>query len=297
MLGSAAGPVPTTSIAGLKLVLTRMTIQVAPGQAQSQYLWDLRGWVSVPGPSPAAVTITSMSAIDPLSPSSGPAWPIGGERWEDLGLLYDGSCLTLVRNGIALHATGTTLPMTVPMPATVPPHVLESPAQEVLYIGEAQPAGTSALTYADAPLDDVRIMRLGTDQPQDLPATVVPETPGTLVCRPDGTASFTPDTSATVQTAMMNLPPLVLAQPASGTTGAVTVAMAQGAQQVIPSGMPAAGMLVFCRRVKGVRENGALQAGLVQVPLGNGSVRSWLGSIGRDGSSPPVTYLVYSSTP
>ena len=288
--GAAAQGLASTCIAGLKLVLNQYTLTQG-GSPHPLYCWQLCGWVNQPGSPAVTTTITSLDGVDQ---QFGPPNPICGERWEDIGMLYDGAHLSLYRNGVALLPAVGSPAISTSLPSA---NLLVAPANETVFIGQLLQAGATATEYADAPVDDVRILRLAADQSQDLPPTVVPETHGTLLFRPDGTMIFTPDAVASSQ------PALVLANPVPGNptvlpTGSVSLTMPQGTLAVTP--VQSAGTassptqtLVFCRHTNGLRDGGAGNAAVIIVPV-NGPVISALGTVGRDASTGTTSYVVYN---
>jgi len=288
--------VPST-IAGLKLVLCHLAASNAtpasPGSL-SQYCWELRGWVNLPGATPGA-TMVSISSLNGVNALYGPQPSITGGRWEDLGLLYDGVNLQLFRDGhILLQGDGVT-PIQVPTNSSDPTMVnrLASTDYESVFYGEQTPAGLPAPLFADAPIDDVRIFRLATDQTQDLPMGVVPEWHGVLEFKPDGT--MMPPRSDPTAASPQNLAPLSYATALPGSVngalpaGMVRLSMAQGTTLANTTGV-AIPTLSFCKRINGQRDGSALSCAVVTIPV-NGPVSSALGTLGRDLSDSTV-YLV-----
>jgi hypothetical protein len=281
----------SSCIAGMKLVLIQFPVTLN-GTSHNLYCWQLTGWVNQPGSPVVTTTITSPNLA--TDAAYGPANPICGDRWEDIGMLFDGTSLSLYRDGVALTTASTagtpsaTANVQVPLTQALPtPNLLVAPANETVFIGQLIPSGAAASEYADAPMDDVRIMRLGVDQVQDLPQTVVPEVHGSLVFRPDGTMTFNPDVVTTP-----DLPPLLLATPANGSPSAITITMPQGPMAVVPQSM-ASGTLLFCRRTHGMRDGGAGNSAVITIPV-NGPPTSYLGTIGRDPSTMSNSYVVYT---
>jgi hypothetical protein len=167
-----------------------------------------------------------------------------------------------------------------------------------VYYGEQTPAGATEPVFADAPIDDVRVFRLATDQYQNLPTGVVPEWTGVLEFRPDGT--MMPPRPDPANPLIPALPPLQYAIAVSGgasgalPAGSINLIMAQGTMLATTTGVTTP-TLAFCKRVKGQRDGGALSAAVVTVPV-IGPVSSALGSLGRDVNSSTM-YLVTAAPP
>jgi prepilin-type N-terminal cleavage/methylation domain-containing protein len=298
---SSTAPVPPayvpSTIAGLKLVLCNLAATnatpAAPG-APSQYCWELRGWVNLPGGAPGATTVTISSLIG-VDQGDGPQSAIVGGRWEDLGLLYDGINLQLFRDGHILLQGDNVTPIQVAANAANGAMVncLAATDAESVFYGEQTPAGSSDPLFADAPIDDIRIFRLATEQSQDLPMGVVPEWQGVLEFRPDGT--MMPPRADPLNAGNPDLPALQYATALPGSAsgalpaGTLTVYMGQGTALATTAGV-AIPTLAFCKRIKGLRDGGPLCCAVVTVPI-SGPVVSALGTLGRDVSSTTV-YLV-----
>jgi hypothetical protein len=117
--------------------------------------------------------------------------PIGDGRWVDLGLLFDGRQLVLFINGVPIARADAQV--TLPL----------DDARNTLWVGTASlpnlgtDPSSGGTVYAAAPtvLDDVRLLRLGTDRPVPLPQGVRPclvttDTCYEIVLLPDGRASL-----------------------------------------------------------------------------------------------------------
>jgi type II secretory pathway pseudopilin PulG len=286
--------VPST-IAGLKLVLCHLAASSAtplsPG-VSSQYCWELRGWVNLPGS--GSSTLVSISSLLGVSGVYGPQPSITGGRWEDLGLLYDGVNLRLFRDGHVLLLEDGVTPIQVATNTADPTMVnrLAATDYQSVFYGEETPSGLTQPVFADAPIDDVRIFRLATDQSQDLPMGIVPEWHGVLGFNPDGT--MMPPLADPVDPLHPDLPALRYATAVAGTasgalpSGYVNLIMAQGT--TLAKTTATVPTLTFCKRVKGQRDGGALSCAVVTVPV-HGPVSSALGTLGRDAGSSTM-YLV-----
>jgi prepilin-type N-terminal cleavage/methylation domain-containing protein len=160
-------------------------------------VWELVG--AVWSESGAEVTISSHAhqittrMVNPTLPSGAPdlAHAIVGGRWIDVGLLYDGLRLLLYRNSqrIAELRTGV-------------PRALRAEG-DFVHVGMIHLLNQVDPTYAPAPLDDVRLYRLGTAGDSTLPGNVVlvdalrgppKATLGwRMLCQPDGRVEVSRD--------------------------------------------------------------------------------------------------------
>lgn len=195
-----AGDARDTSVAGLRLQITGREVQrvaaggfaqpgAAPAVAQrhddvGMITWSLIGWVvddngavlevsgTAAGDRPLDVT-RDEPVLHASTTDRDIAWPMGGGRWEDVGLLWDGERIVLYRNGarVGEHRppAGTRLRV----------------GDEAVHIGVMQ--WTAGPRYAtDAVLDDVVIHRLATSDARAFPADVTPDADHRIVCHPDG---------------------------------------------------------------------------------------------------------------
>jgi hypothetical protein len=262
----------TTCIAGLMLERGEKVL-ATPGGPVTLPTWVAVGWINQQG-SPATVQ-TSVRSLDPTATDI--AGPIGGDRWEDIGLLYDGTNLELYRNG---HLVGTAAPGSAPLLA---------PDSESVFIGQVVRTSGNPPEMADAPLDDVQLYRLGTDQGSDLPGNVVPETPGTLTLRPDGSLDLPVFYPAGPSQAVATPAKPAARDPTGTAPGAVTVGVPGGTtEKVVPT--DATRSFVFVRRTQGARDQGPLNAAVIAIDATG--VRSGLATIEKD----PATGTVYAIT-
>ena len=164
---------PETSQCGI--ALRGITIPLA--NSTSRTFWWVQGWVFGDGNQ----TPTEISTLNPTDRPLGrvdieinrqsATEPDGFEpviapdRWVDLGLLYDGERLMLFADGqrIAVHHGDV-------------PEKLKAAA--FVYTGQALIKGNGAeisdeQRYINAPMDDIRLYRLGTSEVGDLPGGVV----------------------------------------------------------------------------------------------------------------------------
>jgi prepilin-type N-terminal cleavage/methylation domain-containing protein len=214
----ASGDQITSSLAGMMLYAVQRPLQPQPGGgggvAQPHlHCYELIGWVAPYDPSsatPPAEAANEVSSIDPNSvpqlhndprnpgnrtimlrdtaplhptfsaPDLDIAGPIGVDRWEEVGLLFDGEELSLYRNGQRVGSR----------PYTGPANGLPA-NKDTIFVGQATPPGGSAITSgANAVFDDARLYRLGSDQLGTLPPGVVAGAPYRITVHPDGRVDF-----------------------------------------------------------------------------------------------------------
>jgi prepilin-type N-terminal cleavage/methylation domain-containing protein len=160
---------PETSQCGL--ALRGITIPLA--NSTSRTFWWVQGWVFGDG-NQIPTEISTLNPTDrPLDrvdveanrqlalEPDGHEPVIAPDRWVDLGLLYDGERLMLFADGrrIAVHHGNT-------------PEKLKAAAE--VFIGQATIIGNpNVQIYNNAPMDDIRLYRLGTSEVGDLPGGVV----------------------------------------------------------------------------------------------------------------------------
>ena len=220
----------SNALCGLALVLKNTNIQsvttiatATPANATipaDTLSWDLVGWINDSNGYHMVSSIGN-SIANTISPSFLPAGgldvtgPIVGNRWEDVGLLYDGHELQLYRNGqkvaqvfnadtdansgnfstqpknasycggslfvgrgnfTQLYNKGI-LPGTLPDPTGAnPPLTVVPPTQQRYLVGT---------------LDNARLLRLGTDRTASLPSGVTPDGDYAFTIRPDGVVETT----------------------------------------------------------------------------------------------------------
>jgi prepilin-type N-terminal cleavage/methylation domain-containing protein len=163
----------TTSTCGIMLVRSdidaekprRALIQSGPqGKRAKMLCWEILGWVTGKDgqvfvssfDNPPADRTNDMPKLP--SENLDIAGPIGGDRWEEIGLMYTGDQLVLYRNGQRVGVVEKDVP-----------RLLLPGAQ--IHLGEAN-IGVQA--YAKCPVDDGRLYRLGTDQLGPLPQGIRP---------------------------------------------------------------------------------------------------------------------------
>lgn len=117
--------------------------------------------------------------------------PIIGGRWIDVALLYDGRRMLLYLNSERVAELRTGVPTTVKAEG------------DFVHVGMLHQLGHMDPTYANAPLDDVRLYRLGTADVNNLPGNIVlvdalrgrpSATLGwRMLCQPDGRVEVSRD--------------------------------------------------------------------------------------------------------
>lgn len=162
--------------------------------------WDLVGWIVVGG------LVEAISSVDhAIDPGTiGPALTndpdkaarrIGyaGGTWEEVSLLLSGQVLELYRDGLLVAQRTLTAPPRVDGHGQVHRLVLGSLS---LASGLAGRLGTATASDLHLPpegsIDDVSLVRLGSDQPRNLPNGIVPWQTYQLLVRPDGRLSSLP---------------------------------------------------------------------------------------------------------
>jgi prepilin-type N-terminal cleavage/methylation domain-containing protein len=138
--------------------------------------WEILGWVRLPKDT-EPVYVSSFDNLPsdlvrdvPRLPSGklDVADPIGGDRWEEIGLLITTDQLTLYRNGrrIAELRAG----QVIDGKAVELPKILE--AGDQIWVGQA--SLSTGMSYAKCPIDDARVYKLGTSEFGPLPQGVYP---------------------------------------------------------------------------------------------------------------------------
>jgi len=138
--------------------------------------WEILGWVRLPK-EPEPVYVSSFDNLPsdlvrdlPRLPSGkrDVADPIGGDRWEEIGLLITNDQLTLYRNGRRIGELRAG--QVIEGKAVELPKVLE--AGDQIWVGQA--SLDSGMSYAKCPIDDARVYKLGTSDFGPLPQGVYP---------------------------------------------------------------------------------------------------------------------------
>jgi prepilin-type N-terminal cleavage/methylation domain-containing protein len=146
------------------------------GKRAKMMCWEILGWVRLPKePEPVYVSsfdhLPSDLARDQAKLPSGNADisdPIGGDRWEEIGLLITTDQVTLYRNGrrVAELRAGQ----------VVDGRAIELPRQLIpgdqIWVGQANLDG--GMAYAKCPIDDARVYKLGASEFGSLPQGVYP---------------------------------------------------------------------------------------------------------------------------
>lgn len=154
----------------------KAAIQSAGGKRAKMMCWEILGWVRLPKePEPVYISsfdnLPSDMARDQAKLPSGNfdiADPIGGDRWEEIGLLITNDQLTLYRNGrrVAELRAGQ----------VINGRAIELPKQLIpgdqIWVGQANLDG--GMTYAKCPIDDARVYKLGASEFGSLPQGVYP---------------------------------------------------------------------------------------------------------------------------
>lgn len=142
----------------------RITVQKLREGSVKMMCWEVVGWAAGKD---GIVEISSFDHVpediardQPELPTGVKdiAGPIGGDRWEEFGLLYDGDQLVLYRNGRRIAQRRT----------DVPERLVHA---DRIIVGQAMVDG--ALVYAQrSPIDDVRLFKLGSETVGALPQGV-----------------------------------------------------------------------------------------------------------------------------
>lgn len=180
---------------GLGLIPLQSTIQNGPGVNAVITTWELTGWV-YPESGNSADIFAARDAIktrigrEKWQKTDGTttdefAHGITGGEWIDVGLLYDGKRLVLYLNGERIAERTTNVPANLRADG------------ETIHLGSRLlTTNPPTVEYAQAPIDDVRLYRLGSSDVADLPGNVVlvPSAGASasatigwrIVCQPDG---------------------------------------------------------------------------------------------------------------
>lgn len=192
----------STSLAGLALQVRREPVQEIPtadaqpggsGQLPQLRTWEIFGWLGDGTDTPPEVSSIESADIpldvtrdEPLlhpSVASQPrpndiAGPLGGGRWIEVGLLFDGERLVLYRDGVRVGERRFSTPPAIQR------------GDETITIGAlriADASGNPIIYIADnVRFDNIRITRLTSGDPSPLPGDVVPDETYRIVAHPDG---------------------------------------------------------------------------------------------------------------
>ena len=156
--------------------------------------WEIIGWLGDGTDTPPEVSSIEVADIpldvtrnEPLlHPSvasyarpNDVAGPLGGGRWIEVGLLFDGERLVLYCDGVRVGERRFTTPPTIQR------------GSETITVGALRitdVSGNSLLYIADTGMrfDNVRIARLTSGDPAPLPGDVAPDVTYRIVAHPDG---------------------------------------------------------------------------------------------------------------
>jgi hypothetical protein len=95
--------------------------------------------------------------------------PIGGDHWEEIGMLITSDQMVLYRNGRRIAELRAGMPDHEGKIVSLPQRLISS---DIIWVGQASLG--SGLAYAKCPIDDVRLSKLGTEQVGALPSGVYP---------------------------------------------------------------------------------------------------------------------------
>jgi prepilin-type N-terminal cleavage/methylation domain-containing protein len=139
--------------------------------------WEILGWVS-PGDHKDLIYVSSFDNLPadlvrdrPVLPSKNfdiPD-PIGGDHWEEIGMLITNDQMVLYRNGRRMAELRTGMPDHEGNIVTLPQRLVPA---DVIWVGQANLG--SGVAYAKCPIDDIRLSKLGTDQVGALPQGIYP---------------------------------------------------------------------------------------------------------------------------
>lgn len=154
----------------------KAAIQSGGGKRAKMMCWEILGWVRLPK-EPEPVYVSSFDnlpgdlARDQAKLPSGNfdiADPIGGDRWEEIGLLITNDQVTLYRNGrrvAELRAGQVVAGRAIELPKQLLPG-------DQIWVGQANLDG--GMAYAKCPIDDARVYKLGASEFGSLPQGVYP---------------------------------------------------------------------------------------------------------------------------
>jgi prepilin-type N-terminal cleavage/methylation domain-containing protein len=150
--------------------------------------WDVVGWINDASGYHRVCSIED-SIVTPATylPSSAMdvAGPIVGNRWEEFGLLYDGHVLELYRNGRVIARNNGPFSGVPAIAAACngPISIAEGTFSSLPGNFGASPVPKRTL---QGTLDNLRLLRLGTDRAASLPSGVTADNDYQLTVRPDG---------------------------------------------------------------------------------------------------------------
>lgn len=154
----------------------KAAIQSAGSKRAKMMCWEILGWVRLPK-EPEPVYISSIDNLpsdltrDQAKLPSGNldiTDPVGGDRWEEIGLLITTDQLTIYRNGrrvAELRAGQVVNGRAVELPGQLIPG-------DQIWVGQANLDG--GMAYAKCPIDDARVYKLGASEFGNLPQGVYP---------------------------------------------------------------------------------------------------------------------------
>jgi prepilin-type N-terminal cleavage/methylation domain-containing protein len=178
------------SAAGLLLVTYDHLVQVGkPGETINarSATWQVVGWRVDPAGGRTILTshgVDSQVGITPTDTVADPAGPISGDRWVEIAVVWDGTTLSLMRNGRTLPSRSRSESATLPDPFT--------PALLVGRLDIAVAGQPDDLQVAEGMLiDDIALWRLGADQATALPRGIELADTVRVVARPDGSVGGT----------------------------------------------------------------------------------------------------------
>ena len=172
---SASSPSETPAVAGFGLMRESLALQNAGSRAASINHWLLVAWIQTgTGTSDyrRIIGVTEGGAYHASVLTPIVHRPITGDEWINLGIHYDGDNLTFYRDGVEMPAKlDDGLAPTTPLPNL--PNLAFNKDLECS-VGHATQIGSGSLLIGHGFIDDLRILRLGTDRPQVLPSGVSP---------------------------------------------------------------------------------------------------------------------------
>ena len=95
--------------------------------------------------------------------------PLGGDHWEEIGLLITNDQMVLYRNGRRIAELRTGMPDHEGNIVSLPQRLVQG---DLFWVGQANLG--SGLAFAKCPIDDVRVSKIGTEQVGALPQGIYP---------------------------------------------------------------------------------------------------------------------------